>query len=122
MHNYIYIFFLSGLFCHDYSRITGLQGKRESISITPHYHVYPLYRYLDAGWEITAEISPLHIASSGARTGNLWFPNWEPLVLLTTKLADLEKVFIHRMQAQSKFYSSNCFILETNYFSLLNKS
>ena len=33
-------------------------------SLTPHYHFHPLHRHLDISWVITAESSPLHIASS----------------------------------------------------------
>ena len=52
------------------TRITGLQGKGEGISLTPHYHLHPLHRHLDISREITAESSSLHITSL---TGNLWF-------------------------------------------------
>ena len=31
----------------DHSRITGLQGKEEGISLIPHYHLHPLYGHLD---------------------------------------------------------------------------
>ena len=41
--------------------------------LTPQYHFDPLYRHLGISREITAESSPLHIASSRTRTGNLWF-------------------------------------------------
>ena len=71
---YIYIFFSIWVFFHEHSRITGLQGKGEGISFTPHYHFHPLERHLDISRVITAESSPLHIASSRARTGNLWSP------------------------------------------------
>ena len=60
---------------HEHSRITGLQGKGEGIALTPHYHVHPLQRHLDISRAITAECSPLHIASSLTRTGSLWFPS-----------------------------------------------
>ena len=60
-------------FFHEHSRITGLQGKGEDISLTPHYHFHPFHRHLDISRAITAESSPLHIASSRTRTGNLWF-------------------------------------------------
>ena len=59
----------------EHSRITGLQGKRKGIPWTPHYHFHPLYRNLDISRAITAESSPLHIASSRTRTGNHWFPS-----------------------------------------------
>ena len=39
------------------------------------YHFNPLHRHLDISWVITAESSPLHIASSWTQTGNLWFPS-----------------------------------------------
>ena len=61
------------VFFHEHSRITGLQGKGEGISLTPHYHFHLLHRHLDISRAITAESSPLHIACSRARTGNLGF-------------------------------------------------
>ena len=60
---------------HEHSRITGLQGKGEGISLTPHYHFYPLHRPLGISWVITAESSPLHIANSQTWTGNHWLLN-----------------------------------------------
>ena len=66
-------FFSIWVLFHEHSRITGLQGKGEGIPLTPHYHFHPLHRHLDISRAITAESSPLHIASSWTRTGNLWF-------------------------------------------------
>ena len=69
------IFFsIWGLF-HEYSRITGLQGMGEGIPLTPHYHLHSLHRHSDISRAITAESSPLRIASSRTRFGNLWFPS-----------------------------------------------
>ena len=68
-------FFSMWVFFHEHSRITGLQGKGEGISLTPQYHSPPLHRHLDISRAITPESSPLHIASSRTRTGNLWFPS-----------------------------------------------
>ena len=62
-------------FFHEHLQITGLQEKGEGISLTPHYHFHPLHRHLDISRVITAESSPLHIASSRTQTGNLWFPS-----------------------------------------------
>ena len=74
--SYSQVFFFSiWIFSYDHSRITGLQGKGEGISLTPHYHFHPLHRHLDISRAITAESSPLHIARSRTRTGNLWFPS-----------------------------------------------
>ena len=68
-------FFSIWIFFHEHLRTTGLQVKREGISLTPHYHFHPLHRHLDISRVITAESSPLHIASSRTPTGNLWFPS-----------------------------------------------
>ena len=35
-------------------RITGLQGKGVSISLTPLYHIHPLHRHLGISWAVTA--------------------------------------------------------------------
>ena len=42
-HMFFYIFFM-WVFFHEHSRITGLQGKGEGISLTPHYHFHTLHR------------------------------------------------------------------------------
>ena len=70
-------FFSIEVFFHGHSWITRLQGKGESISLTPHYHFQPLHRRLDISRAITTEVWPLHIASSRTRTGNRrkHFPN-----------------------------------------------
>ena len=47
--------FSMSVFFHEHSRITGLQGKGEGISPTPHYHFHPLHRHLDISRAITAE-------------------------------------------------------------------
>ena len=57
------------------SRTLTMQGKGEGIYLTPLYHFHPLHRHLDISWVITTESSPLHIAGSWTRTGNLWFPS-----------------------------------------------
>ena len=51
----------------------GSMGR--GISLIPFYHFHPPHRHLDISRAITAEISPLHIASSRTRTGNFWFPS-----------------------------------------------
>ena len=60
----IFFFFSMWVFFHEHSRITGLQGKGEGISLTPHYHFHPLHRHLDINRAITAESSPLHIETA----------------------------------------------------------
>ena len=66
-------FFSIWVFFHEHSQITGLQGKGEGISLTPHYHFHPLRGRLGIGRAIAAGSEPLRIASSRASTGNLWF-------------------------------------------------
>ena len=66
-------FFSIGIFFHDYSRITGVQGKGEGISLTPHYHFHPLHIHLFISRVVTAESLSLHIDSSRTPTGNLWY-------------------------------------------------
>ena len=70
----IHIYFSIWVFFHEHLRITGLQGKGEGISLTPHYHFHPLHRHLDISRAITAESSTLLVASKRTQTGNLWFP------------------------------------------------
>ena len=84
-------FFSIWVFFHEHSRFTRQQGKGEGIYLTPLYHFHPLHRHLDISRAITAESSPVHIAGSRTRTGNLWFPsevaNHQTTRPLTTKLA-----------------------------------
>ena len=68
-------FFSVWVFFRNHSRITGLEGKGEDISLTPHCHFDLLHRHLDIRRVITAGSSPLHIGRSRTRTGNLWFPS-----------------------------------------------
>ena len=68
-------FFSIWVFFHEHSRFTGQQGKGEGIYLTPLYHFHPRHRHLDISRVITVESSPLHIAGSRTRTGNLWFPS-----------------------------------------------
>ena len=65
---FFYLAFLSRTFADQRTA-----GKGEGISLTPHYHFHPFHIHLDISWAIIAESSPLHIASSRTRTGNLWF-------------------------------------------------
>ena len=82
-----HFFFSIWVLFHEHSRITGLQGKGEGISLTPRYHFHLLHRHLDISRVIAAGTSPLHIASSRTWTGNRWFP------ALTTKLRSLLVAF-----------------------------
>ena len=70
---YYYYFFSIWVLFYGNSRITGLQGKGEYISLTPHYHFHSLYRHLKISWAITVESSPLHIEGSRSQTGTFGF-------------------------------------------------
>ena len=62
------------LYCYLYY-LDQYRGEGEAISLTPHYHFHPLHRDIEISRAVPAESSPLHIASSRTRTGNLWFPS-----------------------------------------------
>ena len=65
-------FFSIWVFLQDHSRITGLPGEGDSISSLP----IPLSsQTLRVSRTMTTKCSPLHIGSSRAWTGNLWFPS-----------------------------------------------
>ena len=68
-------FFSVCILFHGHSRFTGQQGKGEAICSTPLYHFHPFHRHLGISWVITAESSPLHIASNGTWPGNLCLPS-----------------------------------------------
>ena len=59
-------FFYLGFF-HEHSRFTGQQEKGQGIYLIPLYHFHRLH----ISRAITAESSPLHLASSQTRAGNL---------------------------------------------------
>ena len=64
--------------------------EKEGISLTPHYHFHLLHWHLDISRAVTVEDSPLHIASSSTRIGNLSLTK-----SLTTKLrAKLSYAFL----------------------------
>ena len=72
--NSIPIFFFSiRVFFYEHSWFTGQQGKGKAIFLSTPYQFHPLHKHLDISRVITSESSPLHIASSRTRTGNLWF-------------------------------------------------
>ena len=73
--NWIYIFFSIWVFFHAHSRFTGQEGNGEGVYLTPLNHFHPLHRHLGISRMITADSSPLLIASSRTGTGNLWFPS-----------------------------------------------
>ena len=73
VHKTFFFFYLRFLSRKLLSRFRVQHGKGEAISITPPYHFHLPHWHLDISGAITAESSPLHIASSRTRTGNLCF-------------------------------------------------
>ena len=68
-------FLLSGFSFTTIHESQDCRGRGRAFFLTPHYPFHRLHRHLDISRTITAESSPLHIASSRTRTGNLWFPS-----------------------------------------------
>ena len=85
----LFVFFPFWVFFHKHSQITGLQGKGEGISLTPHYHLHPLHTHLDISQTITAESSPLHILAARLELVS-------KCKLLTINLCSLKKVYFHK--------------------------
>ena len=108
----LFFFFSIWVFFHNHPRITGLQGKGEDISLTPHNHFHPLHRHLDISRPITTESSPLHIGSCRNRTGNLWFPSASRYPLSYARALRVS-VFSFFCQNASKT-GSNCAIISCN--------
>ena len=72
---HIYIFFFYLGFLSRTFTIHGTAGEGGGYLLTPLYHFHLLHRHLDISRAIAAGSSPLHIAGSRTRTGNLWFPS-----------------------------------------------
>ena len=66
-------FFSIWVFFPKHSSFKEQQGKREAIC--PFYLFHALHGQLDISRVIAAESSPLHVAGSRTRIGNLWFPS-----------------------------------------------
>ena len=55
IYTYIHIYISIWVFFHEHSLITGQQGKREGIYLSPHYHFHPLRRHLDVSRAINID-------------------------------------------------------------------
>ena len=67
-----FFFFYLGFLSRTFT-IHGTAGEGGGYLLTPLYHFQPLHRHLDISRATNAGNSPLHIAGSRTRTGNLWF-------------------------------------------------
>ena len=94
-----FIFFLS-----EFS-FTNIQDSQDSRgrggSLYPFYHFHLFHRHLDISWVIAAESSPLRIAGSRIRAGNLWFTNSDKLGNISRFLLNLIKTLIFVMFKES---------------------
>ena len=71
---YLLFFYLGFLSCTFTNHRTVGDGERKrGIRLAPLYHFHRPQRHLDISLEITAESSPLHIASSWTQTRSFWF-------------------------------------------------
>ena len=61
------------VFFYEPLRFTRQRGKGKAIYLTRFYHPHPIHRHLHTSQAITADGSPLLIASSLSRTVSLWF-------------------------------------------------
>ena len=79
-------FFLSiWVFFHDHSQITGLMGKEERISLTPHYHSQPHHRHLEIDRALTSFVEKeKFFASSNSCTRHCLFKNFCGYTVLGT--------------------------------------
>ena len=66
-------FFSIRVFFHKHSRITGQQGKWEGISLTPHYHFYPLHRHWDISWWLQQRAHLCTKLAAGLEPGTFGF-------------------------------------------------
>ena len=69
IHNESFFFSVWDFF-HEHSRLTWQQGKQEGIYFTQLFHFHLPHRHLDISCAITAESSPLHIASCQTQSRN----------------------------------------------------
>ena len=70
---FYFSFFSIRVFFHEHSQFTGQQGTGKAISAVAFHHFHALRRHPDISREVTAESSPLHVASSRTRTGTFGF-------------------------------------------------
>ena len=71
----VFVYFSIWVFFHEYSQFTGKQRKGEAFSFFFFYNFHSPHKHLDISRVIATKSSPLRIAGSWRRTGNLWFPN-----------------------------------------------
>ena len=89
------------------------------------YHLHPLHRHIDITAIIT-KISPVHIASRLAMTGNLWFPSlnhqqlgYVPLNLLETAQDTSLRLLLKRSWSKGKLDKKLMFLFLDKMFYFL---
>ena len=106
---FFYLGFLSRIFM-----IYRTAGEGGANSLSPLYHFLPLHRHLEISRAITAESSPLHIASSRTRAQE---PLFSERKSLTTKLHTPD--FYSLLVTCYFLLVTCCFLLVTRYFLLV---
>ena len=113
------IVFSIGVFFYDHSRINGLQGKREGISLTSPYHFHSLRRHLDISQVITERAQLFTQLAAGLETRTFGFPvqvanrqlmgsNFHPVQSSPKKIIFESKRSIVSPLFCSQFYSREC--------------
>ena len=86
---FYYIFFSVWVFIHKHSPITGLQGKREDISLNPHFHFHP---FTDTQTLAGQLLQRAHLEAE-LKPGTFGYL-WEPMLQWVS----------HKFQFQFRFY------------------
>ena len=106
-------FFSILVFFHEHSRLTWQQGKGKGICLTPLYHFHTLHRQLDISQVITAESSPLYIASivAGPEMGTFARKS------LTNRLRELQTD-----HSKITFVQSGCYVQQFGFVVFIFRS
>ena len=80
------VIFYASFFFFVVSGTTGLQGKGEDISLTPHYHFHPLHRHLDISRAITTESPIAHYGKSLISVFQHFFGSIDKMFILAGRL------------------------------------
>ena len=96
--SYLLFFYLGSLSRN--SRFTGQQGKGEAIFLSPLHLFHPLHRHLGISRVITAESSPLHIASSRTRTGTFGF--WAQVAKLLPSYLQMIAIYLDVLKSLTR--------------------
>ena len=108
-----HFFFSILVFFHEHSRLTWQQGKGKGICLIPLYHFHTLQRQLEISQVITAESSPLYIASivAGPEMGTFARQS------LTNRLRELQTD-----HSKITFVQSGCYVQQFGFVVFIFRS